>query len=68
LDEAIHGGVGAKASDQPAAVSGGAENRDILTACSLDVAPRLAAADLAVEWVGLVTTPPRERGGFLEDA
>jgi hypothetical protein len=77
LDEAIHGGVGAKASDQRAAVGGGAENRDILTACSLDVAPRLAAAGLTVEWVGLMESvlparnqypapePGTDRGSWL---
>ena len=65
LDEAIQGGVGAEASDQPTAVGRGAETRDILAACSLDVAPRIAVADLAVEWVGLMESVLPARDQYL---
>jgi len=65
LDEAIQGGVGTEGSDQPTAVDGGVETRDILATCSLDVAPRLAAADLAVEWVGLMESVLPARDQYL---
>jgi hypothetical protein len=52
-DEAIQGGVGAEASDQPAAVGRGAELLHILTACGLDAAPCLAAAGLAAAELGV---------------
>jgi hypothetical protein len=60
-EESIRDGVGAEASDQPAAVGGGAAPLDILTAYRLDVAPRLAGAGLAP--AGFVDVDLGGRGG-----
>jgi hypothetical protein len=59
--EAIAGGVGAQASDPPVAVGGDVETQGILAARILDVAPRLAAAELAP--AGLAELELGGRGG-----